>query len=411
MQKRFLLWDNPLSAIITITIILMIVGAINVYSASFVAASAMFGNGSFYLVRYIAWGVVGLIALRITGWNFNYHSILKYKNQIYLGALLLLICVDAFGATTKGAQRWLVIGSFSFQPSEFVKLVIVLVGADFLGTYLQQGKRISLFSLDSGKAMAAAILLAGLVLIQPDMGTAAIILSLMIVLYIVAGTKISEITSLLAIAVVGVVMLIAIAPYRFNRIKVWLDPWKDPQGAGYQMVQSLTSIGSGGWFGSGIGMGTGKFFFLPEAHTDFAFAIFCQELGFVSAVILIVVFLILAKAIYKIGINTTDEKGYLLVTGINFFIVGQAVSNMAMVCGLLPVIGVPLPFISYGGTALVATLIAIGIVCSVYRDEIKKEKKPEPKRPPRYEEEKVPAYRRNFKSSSDLLQFKPRGRQ
>lgn len=410
MQKRFLVWDNPKSAVIAITIILMVAGAINVYSASFVAASAMFGNNFYYLYRYGMFGVLGLVVMWFLGFKCDYHKWLNWHVSIFWLFMALLVCVDAFGVTTKGAQRWLVIAGFSFQPSEFVKMVVIVVGAQHLGTYLQEGRRITFLNWPSNKALIQAVALAGMVLIQPDMGTAAIIMALMIVLYITAGTKLSEFWAFCMAAVAGVVVLIAIAPYRLNRLKVWLDPWQDPQGTGYQMVQSLTSIGSGGWIGSGIGMGTGKFFFLPEAHTDFAFAIFCQEWGFIPAIALIAVFLVLAKAIYTIARNTTDEKGYLLVTGINFFIVGQAVSNMAMVCGIFPVIGVPLPFISYGGTSLIATLGAIGLVIAVYNNEVKKELHPKPTViHSRYEEE-VPSYRKNFKpSSNEPLKFRPRG--
>ena len=289
--------------------------------------------------------------------------------------------MDVFGKATKGAQRWLMIGTFSFQPSEFVKLAILILGAGYLGHLMEKGLRPHLLKSKVNLAFIEAVIVTIMVAIQPDVGTAGIIMGLMIILYIIAGLPLKEVSILGGVGLLVVAGAIVKAPYRLNRVLIWLNPWSDPQGNGYQAVQSFVSIGSGGWLGTSFGMGTGKFFFLPEAHTDFAFAIFCQEWGFVGALGLITLFLLLAAAIYRIGQNTTDKAGFLLVTGANFFVVGQAIANMAMVCGLLPVIGVPLSFISYGGTSLIATLIAIGLIISVYRSEVKKAKDAELAKP------------------------------
>lgn len=373
MNKRFLIWDNPKDAIIVLTVLLMALGCINVFSASFVEAKDMFDNGYFYLYRYAGAAVIGIAAMRIIGWKIPYRFWLQYRHIWYAILFVVLICVDAFGVTTKGAQRWLYIGGQSIQPSELVKLSIIILGAGSLGEYLKRGMPVSLRSKDLCFPFLQAAVFAGLVLVQPDMGTAAIIFALMIGLYIVAGLPRLELLSLLGMALAGVILLIIFAPYRFARVKIWLDPWQDAGNTGYQVVQSLMSIGSGGLVGKPFGMGSGKFFYLPEAHTDFAFAIFCQEWGFIGAVLLIAVFLVLAAAIHQVALNAKNEKGFLLVTGVNFLVVGQAVANMAMVCGLLPVIGVPLSFISYGGTALIVNLAAIGLVIAVYQDEIKQE--------------------------------------
>lgn len=373
MRKRFFIWDNPKDAVLILTFLLMAIGCINVFSASFVEAKDMFNNGYYYLYRYVAAGAIGLFAMALVGWFINYRFWLRYRHIWYVFFLLVLILVDAIGVTTKGAQRWLYIGGQSFQPSEFVKLSIIVLGAGTLGEFLKKGKAVSLLKNPANIPFLQAGVFALLVFLQPDMGTAAIVFALMIGLYIVAGLPGSQLFCLLGLGLGGAGVLIAIAPYRLARIKIWLDPWQDAGNTGYQVVQSLLSIGSGGLFGTTFGMGTGKFFYLPEAHTDFAFAIFCQEWGFVGAVFLITIFLLLAAAIHRIALNTKDERGFLLVTGVNFLVVGQAVANMAMVCGILPVIGVPLSFISYGGTALIANLIAIGLVIAVYRDEVKQE--------------------------------------
>lgn len=373
MRKRFLIWENPKDAVLVLTFLLMTLGCINVFSASFVEARDMFDNGYYYLYSYAKAAVIGLVAMGLVGWYFDYRLWLRLRHLWYAFFLIVLVCVDVFGVTTKGAQRWLYIGGQSFQPSEFVKLSIIILGAGSLGEYLRKGKAVSLLENPANIAFFQAGVFALLVFLQPDMGTAAIIFALMIGLYIIAGLPNIQLISLLGLGLIAVVFLIIHAPYRLARVKIWLDPWQDAGNTGYQVVQSLMSIGSGGLVGTSFGLGTGKFFYLPEAHTDFAFAIFCQEWGFIGATLLIVLFLLLAAAIHQIALNTKDERGFLLVTGVNFLVVGQAVANMAMVCGILPVIGVPLSFISYGGTALMANLIAIGLVIAVYRDEVKQD--------------------------------------
>lgn len=265
-------------------------------------------------------------------------------------------------------------GSISFQPSEFVKLAVIIMGAGYLGHLMVKGEKPRLMDLGSNLAFWATAVLAALVLLQPDMGTAAIIMALITVLYIVAGLDLREIGILGGAGLVVSIAAILQAPYRMNRVRLWIDPYLDPQGNGYQAVQSFVAIGSGRLIGSHFGMGFGKFFYLPEAHTDFAFAIFCQEWGFLGALFLIFIFILLAFALYRVGQHTQDRAGFLLVTGVNFLVVGQAFANMAMVCGLLPVIGVPLTFISYGGTSLVASLMGIGLVLSVYRAEVQRER-------------------------------------
>lgn len=369
MHKRFLFWDNPKDAVLVLTFLLMTIGAINVFSASFVEARETYDNGYHFLFQYVRAALVGLVPMALVGWYFNYRTWLRFRHLWYAIFLVVLVCVDLFGVTSKGAQRWLYVGSQSVQPSEFVKLSIILLGAGSLGEFLHSKKPASIFRNPSNIAFFQAGAFALLVFLQPDMGTAAIIFALMVGLYIVAGLPKLQLVILLGASLAAAAILVAVAPYRLARVKIWFDPWQDAANTGYQVVQALTAIGSGGFFGTSFGLGTGKFFYLPEAHTDFAFAIFCQEWGFLGASFLIMLFLLLAAAIHRIALNTKSASGFLLVTGVNFLIVGQAVANMAMVCGLLPVIGVPLSFISYGGTALIANMIAIGLVVAVYRDE------------------------------------------
>ena len=338
-------------------------------------ANGWAGIGYHYLIRYIIWGALGLVCMLGIGKGMDYHTAFRWWKGIYAALLLMLVWVDVFSRSVKGAQRWIILGPISFQPSEFVKLGVILIGASYLGRLMEKGRKPHLYRTNVNLGFLLALILAALVYKQPDMGTAAIILSLMLVLYLVAGMPWKEVFVVGGLSLAAIVLMIVREPYRFNRVKVWFNPWLDPQGNGYQTVQSLVSIGSGGLFGNHFGLGSGKFFYLPEAHTDFAFAIFCQEWGFLGAMFLILLFVLLSASMYTIAKETRDRKGFLLVTGVNFFVVGQAFANMAMVCGLLPVIGVPLSFISYGGTSLIATLMSIGLVMSVYRQELLRRKK------------------------------------
>ena len=249
MQKHFFIWDNPRDAVIWITLMLLAIGCINVFSASFVEATDMFGDGYFYLKRYVAFAVAGFAVMLYLGLRGpDYHLWLSkhWLNVIYFSVLLLLIAVDTIGVTTKGAQRWLYIGPFSLQPSELAKLAVIMVCAGELGKRLKKHLRPALFDYPGNKTIVMALIYGGLVLKQPDMGTAAIVVALSVGMYILAGLPLRMLLILMAGGFVGVVGLIAIAPYRLQRVLVWYDPWSDPSNAGYQMVQSLISIGSGG---------------------------------------------------------------------------------------------------------------------------------------------------------------------
>ena len=374
MRERFMLWENPKDAIITLMVLLMGIGCINVFSASFVTAEAMTGNQYHFLIRYIGYAVAGLAVFWFTGFKLNYKRLMspRFYMVIAVVTILLLAATLGIGTVVNGSRRWIYIGGFSLQASEIAKVSVILMSASYLGDRLQRGLKVSLLGYPSNQALLIALAFAGLIFLQPDMGTATIVFSLMLGMYFLAGIPMRQVTyiGLIGIAIGALALM---APYRRARFALWLNPWKDAQGGGYQMAQSLTAIGSGGLTGLPWGQGSGKFFFLPEAHTDFAFAIFCQEWGYVGALFLIACFLILARALFCIAMNTKDRKGYLLVAGSTMFLIGQSAANMAMVTGVLPVIGVPLLFISYGGTSLLANMFALGLVVSVYRSECARE--------------------------------------
>ena len=374
MRERFMLWENPKDAIITLMVLLMGIGCINVFSASFVTAEAMTGNQYHFLIRYIGYAAAGLAVFWFTGFKLNYKRLMspRFYMVIAVVTILLLAATLGIGTVVNGSRRWIYIGGFSLQASEIAKVSVILMAASYLGDRLQRGLKVSLLGYPSNQALLIALAFAGLIFLQPDMGTATIVFSLMLGMYFLAGIPMRQVTyiGLIGIAIGALALM---APYRRARFALWLNPWKDAQGGGYQMAQSLTAIGSGGLTGLPWGQGSSKFFFLPEAHTDFAFAIFCQEWGYVGALFLIACFLILARALFCIAMNTKDRRGYLLVAGSTLFLIGQSAANMAMVTGVLPVIGVPLLFISYGGTSLLANMFALGLVVSVYRSECARE--------------------------------------
>jgi cell division protein FtsW len=375
MNKRFMIWENPRDAILSIVFLLMALGCINVFSASFVRADAMFHDSYYFLKRYVIWGSVGLVLMWLIGfkWNYKYFLSSRFVSFIYWVTFGLLLAVDVIGVTVNGSRRWLYVLGISLQPSEVAKVVEVMLAASFLGKRMMENKPIRLDKYVSAKAFLFVLLYGALIFKQPDMGTMGIVVALMLVMYIIAGIPVSQIVKVVGAGVSLLIALALVAPYRLQRFLTWLDPWKDAQGSGYQLAQSLLAIGSGGLVGVPWGQGSSKFFYLPEAHTDFAFAIFCQEWGFIGALLLIALFVIFARALIKVASHTKDKRGFLLVSGVACLLVGQSAANMAMVCGIIPVIGVPLMFISYGGTSMVINMICIGLVLSVYRDECKRE--------------------------------------
>ncbi len=375
MDKKFLFWHSPAEAIVWIVLLLMGIGAINVFSASYVQAGINMHNPYYFLIRYVIFGIVGLALFFWLGYRVNYKRLMTPRalGLMAVVGVLSLLAVFAAGEVVNGARRWIRIpGVGSFQPSEMVKLLEVIIGSHYLGERMRQGLNATFRDKDCLILMGYSGLLGLFVFMQPDMGTATIIWGLMMGLFFMAGLPWAETGVVALVGGLGLITLAKMAPYRMARLTQWLDPWKDAQGTGYQTVQSLLAIGSGGFSGMTWGQGTGKFFYLPEAHTDFAFAIFCQEWGFIGVLLMVACFFLLLWALVLIMWNTRNPRGFLLVGGVTMLVVGQSAANMLMVSGCAPVIGVPLVFISYGGTSMVTNLVGLGLVLSVYRDEQRK---------------------------------------
>ena len=359
-KKKF--WNNDMEAIIGIMAVLLILGTINVFSSSFILAEAEFDTPYFFLKRHLINIVIGFIAFIIC-FRLDYHKWRRFMPMIFIFTLLSLILVLVIGPQVNGAKRWLLLGPMQFQPAEPAKLVAIMIAAAYLSVQVKAKRSIDIFTPQMGIIAVMFVLTEQ----EPDMGTASIILGIPLIMLVVAGLEKKKVFRLIGAGVVGIILLILRQPYRLERLKVTYDPWSDAQNVGYQTVQSLSAIGSGELTGMGLGVGVSKYDYLPEAHTDFAFAIFCQENGFLGAIFVFLLFAALAVYAARVAHKAKDEYGQILSTGIMILTVGQAIANLLMVGGMLPVVGGPLPFLSYGGTSLIVTMASIGILVNIGR--------------------------------------------
>lgn len=362
MRRISMPWTSPAEAVLYISLVLSVIGMVNVFSASFVLASKEFDDSLFFIKRHLIYFVIGAVGF-ISLARFDYRKLKPMWLPVSLITLGLLLAVPFIGLDANGARRWIRLVGIVFQPSEIAKLAVVFMVAGYLGPRLDRRLPNTLLSWP----VVVSGIMGYLVLRQPDMGTALVIVALCLLLYLIAGISGRE---WLALGMLGgglFAYLVRAAAYRLERVMAWLDPWAYQQTSGYQAVQALLAIGSGGFTGTGLGMGASKFHYLPEAHTDFAFAVLSQEVGLLGALLVIILFALLGWYGAKISLWAADGFGQLLAAGVTALVVGQAIGNIAMVSGLLPVTGVPLPFISYGGTSLIITMLALGLLFSVGR--------------------------------------------
>ena len=359
-RKKF--WNNDMEALIGIMVVLIILGTINVFSSSFILAEAEFDTPYFFLKRHIINVFIGFIAFLIC-FRWDYHRWRRFIPIVLILTIIALILVLVIGPQVNGARRWLPLGVTQFQPAEMAKLIAIMIISADIALRVKLGRSIDIFTPQMGMIAVMFVLTEQ----EPDMGTASIILGIPLIMLVVAGLKKEKIYKMVGVVIAGVILMILRQPYRLDRLKVTWDPWSDAQNVGYQTVQSLSAIGSGELTGMGLGVGVSKYDYLPEAHTDFAFAIFCQENGFLGAIFVFLLFAAFAVYATRVAAKAKDEYGQILAMGIMILIVGQAIANLLMVAGMLPVVGVPLPFISYGGTSLIITMAAIGILVNIGR--------------------------------------------
>ena len=355
------------SQILTVVLILVGIGLLTIASAGVFYSQTRFGSPYYFLHRQFLFGIIpGMFAL----WFFSridYHFWRRFSVILFgLTVLcLILIFIPGLGAKIYGASRWLAIGPFSFQPSEMAKLSIIL----YLSAWLaKQGKKqVSDFYEGFVPFLVILGILGFLVIKQPDTGTLGLIICISLGIFFVAGARMTHLALIVSGVIAFLGVLIAMAPYRMQRMLVFLNPEHDSQGAGYQVTQALIAIGSGGFFGAGLGQSRQKFNYLPEPVTDSIFAVFSEEWGFFGAIVLIALFTWLIIRSIRVARTAPDDFGRLIATGVTVWIFAQTFINIMAITGLIPLTGVPLPFVSYGGTSLVFLLTGVGLILNISR--------------------------------------------
>lgn len=354
--------------LLAVTGALLLVGITMVYSSTFVIAhnDPSYGNESYFLARQTVWALIGIGAMIVAA-QIDYRRWRQLSLPIFVLALagLVVVLIPQLGRTEFGAQRWLALGPLpAFQPSEFAKLAVAIYFADWLANKGSKVRDLAYGTLPFAIVLGIII---GLVLLQPDLGTTIVLVAIAVAIYFVAGANLLHVALGIVLGAVGLVLAITGAGYRSQRLAAFLDPQSDPLGIGWHIIQTQIALGSGGLFGRGLGASRQKFYYLPSAPTDTIFAIIGEELGFVGAVVVILLFALLAYCGARIALQCRDLFGSLLAAGICTWLCVQALINIAVVAGVLPFTGIPLPLVSLGGSSLVISLVAVGVLLSIAR--------------------------------------------
>ena len=336
-----------------------------IYSSSAIWAEYKYHNPYKFVINQSLFFLIGIILMYFIS-KLDYNYFYEKSNIILLICLILLILVliPGIGSIRNGSRSWFGIGSLGFQPSEAVKLGLIIFTSKYLANNQKELKDIKKGVLP---ILGVTLLVFGLIMLQPDFGTGVIIFMSIIGLLFIGGVNFKFFLKIGIVGIIGVIILILIAPYRLKRILSFLNPWADPLGSGFQIIQSLYAIGPSGLFGMGFGNSIQKHFYLPEPQTDFIFAIISEELGILGIIIVATLFLIIIINGFKIAFKSKDLFGKFLAFGLTFQIAFQALLNLMVVVGLIPVTGVTLPFLSYGGSSLLITLCSIGIILNISR--------------------------------------------
>jgi cell division protein FtsW len=346
----------------TVILLLVFVGLIMVFSASAVMAKERFGSSYSFLLRQLGWASAGIAAMLVV-MNVDYK---QYRRSsivfTFLGLTSLLLVAVFLFHDSHNTHRWIKLGPLSFQPSELAKPAIILYLAYFLESRWQQIADVKHILVP---AAAPSVLLAALIIKEPDLGTAVACMAITASVLYIAGMKMRYLGYGLLVSLLPLYFLIVRVPWRWHRIIAFLDPWKDPQGHGFHIIQSMIAVSTGGLMGAGLMEGKQKLFYLPEPHTDFIYANIAEELGLWGATLVLILFSIFLYRGIRTALRTQDPFARFLATGITAMVVVQALINMSVVLGMMPTKGIPLPFISYGGSSLFITLASVGVLLNI----------------------------------------------
>jgi cell division protein FtsW len=352
-----------------VTLALCLLGAVMIFSASAVTAKAQYGHSYYFVLRQAMWLFVGLIGM-FALMKLDYHK-LREPAVVYsvICAVLVMLVLALFMSKSHATHRWIRFGPVGIQPSELAKLGAILYLAWFLDLRRRAATRLDFRTDDFMQtilpAVAPVLVCVALILLQPDLGTSVDIVLIMAAILFVAGLSWKWLGVGAAVAAPILFVLIAFVSYRAVRVLSFLHPESDPQGAGFQLMQSLIAVGSGGFSGVGLMESKQKLFFLPEAHTDFIYAVICEELGFIGAIVVIALFAVYGFRGMRAAFNAPDGFGRMLALGVTAMVLFQSLINFAVVLGMMPTKGIPLPFVSYGGSSLLVMLLATGVLLNV----------------------------------------------
>ncbi len=351
-------FDQKLLVLVTLGLVAF--GLVMVYSATSASAAVGDGDPMSFLKRQAIYACIGIVLMALAS-RFDYHRLRFVAPPLMLVARGLGAAVHVVAPEINGARRWFLLGPASFQPSEFAKLALCLFAAVYLA---RRSPPRTLGELFKPLGLLTAIF-CGLILLEPDLGTTITLCGMMLAILLVAGVPTRLLVTATFLAVGMGMLAIWVEPYRRARVFSFLDPWSDAEGSGFQIVQAMIGIGSGGVTGAGLGEGVGKISYLPEAHTDMIFAVIGEELGLVGSALVIGAFAAFALVGFRVALRCRDPFGKLLAAGLTALVCGQAAVNLAAVLGIAPLTGIPLPFVSYGGSSLVVLLGAVGILLNI----------------------------------------------
>ncbi len=358
--------SNHIDLVLLITtLVLTTVGFIMIFSASAILAQQRFGDNLYFLKRQLIFGALGLLMMFVLS-RIDYRRLrgLAYPLLFVSFLLLALVYVPGIGLKVGGARRWIHLGIVTVQPSEIAKLSLII----YMAYYFSKKKEtIKEFKKGVLPVLGMTLALIALIYPQPDFGSAMFLSLLLITFLFIAGARLTHLLLLGSAVLPFGIYAVFHAGYRYRRLIAFLDPWKNPRSTGFQIVQSFISFGSGGFFGVGLGNGQQKLFFLPAPHTDFIFSVIGEELGFIGVTIIIFLFMILLLRGFRIAYLAQSPFASYLALGVTLMIGLQTIINLGVVMGLLPTKGIPLPFISYGGSSLLITLMGVGILLSISR--------------------------------------------